>query len=72
MDIKLLKALVDLAEGEVEPIEMDEFHKLYPQNPDLERRLHELSRLGYISVLDADNHISEIGVNRKAINYFKK
>lgn len=71
MNTNMLKFLVELSNGEIDVIDSNAFFNRFPQSSSTERDLRTLKNLGFISILDADNKISEIGVNKKAIDYIK-
>lgn len=71
MNTKMLKYLVDLSNGTIDVINANTFFNRFPKCPSTNNDLRTLKHLGFISILDADNEISSIGVNKKAIDYFK-
>lgn len=70
MNIELLKYLVELSNNQVDVIDHVKFFQRYPVEI-YEADLRYLKNLGYITLLNADNKIVNIGVNKKAIDYFK-
>lgn len=70
MDVQLLKTLVDLSQGE-DCVDVAAFFNRFPKNQATLNRLKTLQNLGYIVVLYADDDVDEIGVNKKAFDYFK-
>lgn len=70
MNTKMLKTLVDLAGGEVDVIDTNEFFSRYPRCTSTENDLNVLENYGFVSLLHGDNQVTEIGVNKKAIDYF--
>lgn len=70
MDVQLLKTLVDLSQGE-DCVDVAAFFNRFPKNQATLNSLKTLQNLGYIIVLYADDDIDEIGVNKKAFDYFK-
>lgn len=70
MNTKMLKTLVDLSDGEVDVIDTNEFFSRYPRCTSTENDLNVLQNYGFVSLSIGDNHITEIGVNQKAIDYF--
>lgn len=72
MNVKMLHYLVELANSRVSVIDAEMFFSLFPKSTANLRDLSYLHKLGYISILYADDDISEIGVSQKAINYFKQ
>lgn len=70
MDINMLKYLVELSGGEVDVINSEKFFERFPRSISTDE-LYSLKNLGFISLLDADNKVTEIGVNKKAIDYLK-
>ena len=58
MNTALLKYLVELSNHEVDTI-------ILPDD------LKSLKSMGFISILYADNIIDDVGVNQKALDYFK-
>lgn len=71
MNINMLKYLVELSNGEVDSINVDTFFNRFPKSASTNNDLRTLKNLGFISILDSDNEIFCIGVNKKAIDYFK-
>jgi hypothetical protein len=71
MNTKVLKALVDLADGEVDCVDVDAFFNQFPKNAATLRDLRTLKQSGYISLLTGDDEVLDIGVNKKALGYFK-
>lgn len=71
MNEKMLKTLVPLAGNEVMVVDAEEFFAIYPQNEATHKDLLLLKRLGYIAYEHADDDISMLGVNRKALDYFR-
>jgi hypothetical protein len=67
----MLKHLVDLADGKVDCINVGAFFNRFPKSAATLGDLRILKQLGYISLLAADDDIEEIGVNKKALDYFK-
>lgn len=70
MDITMLKYLVELAGGEVNPINTKAFFERYPRKMST-RELIKFKKMGFVSLLSGDNEITEIAVNQKAIDYLK-
>lgn len=70
MDVQLLKALVDLSKGE-DCVDVALFFQRFPKSQATLSKLSALQNLGYIVVLYADDDIDEIGLNKKAFDYFK-
>lgn len=70
MDVQLLKTLVDLSNGG-EFVDVSAFFQRFPKNQATLNKLSTLQNLGYIVVVYADDDVSEIGINKKAFNYFK-
>ena len=70
MDVQLLKALVDLSKGE-DCVDVALFFQRFPKNQATLSKLSALQNLGYIVVSYADDDIDEIGLNKKAFDYFK-
>lgn len=70
MDVQLLKALVDLS-NEEDCIDVAAFFQRFPKNQATLNKLSTLQNLGYIVVLYADDDVDEIGINKKAFDYFK-
>ncbi|MBD5394996.1 MAG: hypothetical protein HDR71_12205 [Lachnospiraceae bacterium] len=71
MNIDMLKYLVELSNGEVDVINTNTFFEHFPKSSSTNKDLQTLKSLGFISLLNADNEISCIGINQKAIDYFK-
>lgn len=71
MNSDLLCLLVELAHGEVDAVSASTLFQQYPKTEKSERDLYVLRRLGYISLLSADDEIQVIGVNQSAIDYRK-
>ena len=71
MNTKILKALVDLAGGEVDCVDAEAFFNQFPKSAATLRDLHTLEQLGYITLLTGDDDILDMGVNKKALDYFK-
>ena len=71
MNVNMLKCLVELAGGAVDTIDVDVFFSHYPKSITNLNDLRTLSRAGYISILNASDDIHDIGVNQKALDYFK-
>jgi hypothetical protein len=72
MNVKMLKALVELAGNEVMVVDVDDFFRVYPRSEATRKDLLLLKQLGYIAYEHADNEISLLGVNKKALDYFCK
>lgn len=70
MDVQLLKTLVDLSQGE-DCVDVAALFNRFPKNQATLNSLKTLQNLGYIVVLYADDDVDEIGVNKKAFDYFK-
>lgn len=70
MDVQLLKTLVDLSNGE-DCVDVAAFFQRFPKNQATLNKLSTLQNLGYIVVLYADDEVDEIGINKKAFDYFK-
>lgn len=70
MDVQLLKTLVDLSQGE-DCVDVSLFFQHFPKNQATLSKLSALQNLGYIVVLYADDDVDEIGLNKKAFDYFK-
>jgi len=71
MNREMLKYLVELSGGEVDVIDIDRFFKKFPKSKSMENDLAFLQRMGYISVLYADDGIEAIGVNQYGVNAVK-
>lgn len=71
MNVQMLKYLVELSDNQVDSIDLEAFYKKFPNSPATSEDLYRLKRLGYISILDGDNSIDDVGVNQKALDYFK-
>lgn len=69
MNKKLLKCLIDCSKDDF--VDLEIFLKHYHCNQLLRNELRILSTSKYISVLWSEDEISAIGINQKAINYFK-
>ena len=72
MNIKMLKALVDMSRGEIDCVDVETFFAQFPPNSTTQRDLELLHQFGFVSILSADDEVQEIGVNKKAIDYFRK
>ena len=70
MNTNMLKYLVELAGGEVNPIDAKIFFERFPE-PNSKSELFSLEKLGFISLLSGDGHIQAIGVNKKDIDFAK-
>lgn len=68
MNVSLLKYLVSLAGNQVDAIDTNAFFKKYPRET-YSSELYALERMGFVTLLNANNKIIEIGVNKKAIDY---
>lgn len=71
MDVKILKFLVELSKGCVDVIDLNAFYAKFPASPSTSKELYRLKNVGFISILEADDSINCIGVNQKALDYFK-
>ena len=71
MNIQLLKYLVQLANYEVDSINLKDLYAKFPNSSKTMNDLRLLNNLGFISILYGDNCIDDIGVNKKAIDYVK-
>lgn len=71
MNTDMLKYLVELSDGKVDVINTNIFFSRFPRSSSTYYDLRTLKNLGFVSLLDADNEIDCIGVNQKAIDYFK-
>lgn len=71
MNVDMLRYLVELSAGKIDAIESDSFFFRFPRNSSTYKDLELLKNLGFISLLDSDDEISVIGVNKKACDYFK-
>lgn len=71
MNIKLLKYLTVLSNQTVDTINLSDLYKKFPDSPKLRKDLSNLKSLGYISILYTGEGIDDIGVNQKALDYFK-
>lgn len=71
MNTEMLKYLVELSNGEVDVINTNAFFNRFPKSSSTDNDLRTLKNLGFISLNNADNEISCIGVNKKAIDYFR-
>lgn len=72
MNVKMLRFLVELSHGEIDCVDVSAFFAHFPNNRDTMRELKLLEQSGYISLLHSDDETSEIGINKKAIDYFNK
>jgi hypothetical protein len=72
MNVDMLRYLVELSNGEVDAVDVEKFYSRYPETGQVKADLLKMSRAGYLSVVEGDNRISLIGVNRKAIDYFRR
>ncbi len=70
MNIAMLKFLAELANYQVDVIDCDAFFARFPRSTS-SKELHSLKNLGFISLIDAEDQISEIGVSQKLIDYVK-
>ena len=68
MDVKILKFLVELSKG---CVDLNAFYAKFPASPSTSKELYRLKNMGFISILEADDSINCIGVNQKALDYFK-
>ncbi|PWJ72900.1 UNVERIFIED_CONTAM: hypothetical protein C7383_11556 [Murimonas intestini] len=71
MNTQILKCLVQLTNYQVDTVIPKDLYEKFPNSPKTREELDLLSRLGYITILYGDNGIDDIGVNKKAIDYFK-
>ena len=71
MNTALLKYLVELSNNEVDTISLPDLYKKFPNSPKLAEDLKTLKSMGFISILYASNVIDDVGVNQKALDYFK-
>ena len=72
MNTKMLKSLVDLSHGEIDCVDVGAFFAQFPRNSENLHDLELLRQFGFVSILNADDEVQEIGVNKKAIDYFRK
>lgn len=70
MNIDMLKYMVELSGGEVDLIDSKAFFDRFPRDIS-SSELYSLKNRGFISLVSADDQITEIGVNKKAIDYLK-
>ena len=70
MNTNILKYLVELAGGEVNPVNVNTFFDRYPREGSTDE-LHLLAKAGFITLTNADNQITGIAVNKKAVTYLK-
>ncbi len=68
MNTTMLKYLVELSGGKVVAIDTNAFFNRFPMDA-YKDELYSLQNLGFVSLLDGDNQIIDIGVNQKAIDY---
>ena len=67
----MLKAIIDLAGGEVESVDAEVFFKQFPRSADTFNDLRALKEAGYISLLGAGDDLMDIDVKQEALDYFK-
>ena len=72
MNREMLRYLVELSNGEVDAVNIEKFYNRYPETEQVKADLFKMSRAGYLSIVEGDNRIELIGVNKKAIDYFRK
>ncbi len=71
MNTELLKYLVELTDYSVDVINLPDLFKKFPDSSKTYHDLKNLRLSGYISILYCNDTISEIGINQKALDYFK-
>ncbi len=71
MNVSLLKYLVSLSGNQVDIIDTNAFFEKYPRET-YSSELYSLEQMGFITLLNSNNKIKEIGVNKKAIDYVEK
>lgn len=71
MNTSLLKCLVSLSGNQVDVIDTNAFFEKYSRET-YSSELYSLERMGFITLLNANNKIKEIAVNKKAIDYVAK
>lgn len=72
MNINMLRYLVELSNRQVDVININDFFAKYPDCGSTTDDLKALESYGYISLLFGDNHVCDIGVNQRGIDYIKK
>lgn len=68
MNIPLLKYLVSLADNQVNAINTNALFEKYPRDA-YSSDLYSLEQMGFITLLNGNNRIINVGVNQKAIDY---
>lgn len=74
MNTKMLKRLVELSGHTDDCIDVDAFFASFGRDRSTLTDLRALEKMGFVSLLglDADEcSVEEIGVNKKAVDYFK-
>lgn len=70
MNIQLLKALVDLSEGD-ECSNLDALFGRFPKNQATLNSLKDLEKSGYITITYSEDDIETFIIQQKGFNYFK-
>jgi len=71
MNEKMLKCLVEMANGKVSCIDTTKFFMQFPKTQANLKDLRYFNSLQYINILDGGGNIQEIGVNKSALDHFK-